>query len=659
LVAALAALSTAGASAFSSAPGGWFVAAGLALVPALLIAGVLWVPLRRIGTRIRRAQISGRWAVGLVLFRDLGAIGLFEVCDRVADAPDGPHAVLGHGLVLLAAAGLAARVVSALPALSGVRVTLPVWLALFTLSGAVEIAIADAITLPREHLVLHELVFAAALTGSIAGWLWLLQARPSWRRPAAVACLVGFAACALAFLRAPAPWPAIMATHSPHQRLISLARKVLDRDGDGFSAVLGGGDCDDDDPAAFPLSTIGRDCLGWMGAAPPATRAPELHAELARPVDPPGPPSTVVLVTIDAFRCGFGVREPAPLRDACPSLTHLAHEGRARLDAHANFPVTARSITALHTGDLYANPARPVPRPSQLGPFYAAHGFSTVAVVTHPYELADPSMHHAFQTLDESLAPAATRRSGVTAERVTDRVLEHLAEAHGPTFVWAHYFDPHAPYVRNDGDLFTDDDVATYALEVRRTDAAIARLAAALARRPDAARTILFVTADHGEAFGEHGIGHHGHDLHDEVMRVPMIAWTAGGAHDALGDAHMPTSTIDVAGWLERLVDGAAAPLPPIGPVFARIPAEGDGQLAVIADGQKLIYHRALNFLELYDLVHDPDERHDLAALEPAAVMQLGRTLAPFVRSLAERKQRDLRLLEVAHAQAPPAVRGR
>jgi arylsulfatase A-like enzyme len=35
--------------------------------------------------------------------------------------------------------------------------------------------------------------------------------------------------------------------------------------------------------------------------------------------------------------------------------------------------------------------------------------------------------------------------------------------------------------------------------------------------------TILCVTADHGEAFGEHGILGHGRQLYDELVRVPLV----------------------------------------------------------------------------------------------------------------------------------------
>src|SRR5690606_38857993 len=54
-------------------------------------------------------------------------------------------------------------------------------------------------------------------------------------------------------------------------------------------------------------------------------------------------PRLVLLVTIDAFRCGFGQMDRPELRDACPELTRLLGESRYRLDAHATSPSTLAS----------------------------------------------------------------------------------------------------------------------------------------------------------------------------------------------------------------------------------------------------------------------------------------------------------------------------
>jgi hypothetical protein len=621
-----------------SAPGGSFVVTLLLLLPASLTVALLCRPVEALGRRLARLRISAGLAVALSIVRDASVMGLYVAYERIADSPTGPHALVIQGCGLLGAIAVAAAVRQRLA--RRFQVNLQLWSGTFLIGAAIEVGIVDALMFPGEHIVFHHVLFTASLLAFAVGWLLVTPLFQVARWPLAVAISLCLAISGWSFGRSADHWSKLMATHASHQRVVSLARLLLDRDGDGYSAVLGGGDCDDGDPKAYPLSTKGHDCLGWLPSA-----APTMPVERAS--TPTEPPTTIVLVTIDAFRCGFGAG-PSPLAQACPVLSRLANEGWSRLDAHANFPVTARSMTALHTGDLYANPERAVPRPSRLAAFFSQHGFATTAILTHPYALVDRDVRNAFDTVDERLVRAASDPSGVTAERVTDSVLTALAGSSGPALVWAHYFDPHAPYVVRDGDVFDGNDESAYALEVRRTDAAIGRLAAALSRRADAGRVLLFVTADHGEAFGEHGLRHHGHDLHEEVLRVPMIAWTAGPDHRALGSPAMPASTVQIAAYLEQSITGA--PLVEDATVFARIPTEDDGQMALISDGMKLIVHRKLNFVELYDLSRDPDEQVDLASARPDEVARLGHRLAGFAYELHGRKQRDLNLL--AHSGA-------
>lgn len=64
---------------------------------------------------------------------------------------------------------------------------------------------------------------------------------------------------------------------------------------------------------------------------------------------------------------------------------------------------------------------------------------------------------------------------------------------------------------------------AAYAEGLRWVDRGVADAVAALAERGLLENTLLVVTADHGEAFGEHGTVGHGHHLHDELVRVPLV----------------------------------------------------------------------------------------------------------------------------------------
>jgi arylsulfatase A-like enzyme len=59
-------------------------------------------------------------------------------------------------------------------------------------------------------------------------------------------------------------------------------------------------------------------------------------------------------------------------------------------------------------------------------------------------------------------------------------------------------------------------------------DAQIGQLVHTLESTPEGKNTIFLITADHGEAFGEHGAYQHGNDLHREEIHIPLIAYGAG-----------------------------------------------------------------------------------------------------------------------------------
>ena len=78
-----------------------------------------------------------------------------------------------------------------------------------------------------------------------------------------------------------------------------------------------------------------------------------------------------------------------------------------------------------------------------------------------------------------------------------------------------------------------------YDTEIRSVDAALGGLVADLKAAGLYDRTLLIVTSDHGEEFGEHGkMGWHSHTLHDELLRVPLVvkfpgSWRAGATMGA------------------------------------------------------------------------------------------------------------------------------
>src|SRR6185503_15668636 len=85
------------------------------------------------------------------------------------------------------------------------------------------------------------------------------------------------------------------------------------------------------------------------------------------------------------------------------------------------------------------------------------------------------------------------------------------------------------PYVARDGVSPDAPPLARYDSEVAYTDREIGRLLDGLGKlaRP----TLVVITADHGEEFGEHGGAYHGSSVYEEQVRVPLVFWsTVAGA---------------------------------------------------------------------------------------------------------------------------------
>jgi arylsulfatase A-like enzyme len=134
--------------------------------------------------------------------------------------------------------------------------------------------------------------------------------------------------------------------------------------------------------------------------------------------------------------------------------------------------------------------------------------------------------------------------------------------------------------------------------------------------------TIVIVTGDHGEAFGDpHHTWGHGFRLYDEGIRVPFMIWSpvlfpAGGRVDTVG-SHVdinPTITDllglpPAASWEGRSV--FARDRPPRAYFYA---ANDDYLLGLREGSFKYIYNVTRGRDELYDLSRDPDERTNIAS---------------------------------------------
>jgi arylsulfatase A-like enzyme len=243
--------------------------------------------------------------------------------------------------------------------------------------------------------------------------------------------------------------------------------------------------------------------------------------------------------------------------------------------------------------------------------------------------------------------------------RVVDAALAWLAEPHdGPVFAYLHLMSPHHPYdppapfdrfvpdrshppVRNHprksydpfergeplGAAALADMLARYDGDVLHADAEIGRLLAGLDRLGLGSRTLVVVTADHGEEFFDHENWGHGQSVYDELVRVPLLVRWPGHV-PAGGRVAFPVRHLDV---LPSIL--AAAGLPPAPAAAGRdvlgaaggepgpeAPAElvyrtGTARMLVSARGERKVVdlrrgaeRRTLQF----DLTVDPRERRPI-----------------------------------------------
>src|SRR6185503_12830858 len=120
-----------------------------------------------------------------------------------------------------------------------------------------------------------------------------------------------------------------------------------------------------------------------------------------------------------------------------------------------------------------------------------------------------------------------------------------LERAAKPWFAWIHLFDPHAPY-RPPAPFDTQYAGRPYYGEVAATDAALAPLFDDLRSGPP---TLVILTADHGEALGDHGEQAHGLFAYESTLRVPLIISELGGAagRDRGGEvSSVPARHVDI-----------------------------------------------------------------------------------------------------------------
>ncbi|MCL5005008.1 MAG: sulfatase-like hydrolase/transferase [Acidobacteria bacterium] len=303
-------------------------------------------------------------------------------------------------------------------------------------------------------------------------------------------------------------------------------------------------------------------------------------AEAATP--PPAGSPNIILITLDTVRAdhlsAYGYSRPTT-----PHLDRFAQQGVLFENAIAATSWTLASHASIFTGLLPhqhgADWTVPLPRgPHTLAEILGSRGYETAGFTSNlrycdkgwgiargfeAYEdSSDSFRHNLAQTfLGEALIQPLyqdwcrydlfDRRNAQELNASIFHWFRHRSKR--PYFLFINYFDAHDPYLTSGSynhrfgkipiSLLRRVHLASYlsntpqrlspseqAAEISAYDNCLAylddhvgRLSQFLRQSPGWQNTIVIITSDHGEAFGEHGYYGHGYDLYREVLHVPLI----------------------------------------------------------------------------------------------------------------------------------------
>ena len=289
-------------------------------------------------------------------------------------------------------------------------------------------------------------------------------------------------------------------------------------------------------------------------------------------------------------------------------------------------------------------------------------GYRTACFSSTPNNSPSRNFHQGYDEFHEIWRKKSNRRDRVP-HLLSQEVVRWLSTYgdSAPLHLQLHYVPPHGPYTPAPRfDVFSDPDydggcdgesttlwaindrriqptetdlrqiVALYDGNLRAADDAVNMVLTALQRRSRWRQTVVLITADHGEAFFEHGMMAHSSTVYGEMLHVPFILRVPPSLRSDRIDTARLVSLADIVPTLLGTAD-----LRPDGSVegidLLRVsdPTSRGGRFLVTRNGNQLplLGFRSLGRSailtstghgELYDLADDPGEAADLYLEDPA-----------------------------------------
>jgi arylsulfatase A-like enzyme len=373
--------------------------------------------------------------------------------------------------------------------------------------------------------------------------------------------------------------------------------------------------------------------------------------------------SSVVLITVDTLRArNLGAYGYA--RDTSPHIDLLAAEGAVFEHAYSSSSWTVPSLASLLTSRhprqhqvVLARSSLPEDLPI-LPDLLKQAGYDTAVFIQSAYPLLTMGFARGFDLLEK---PAVFK---------TPQILEWIRKHRDrPFFLWVHYSEPHTPYAPSPryDTMFIPESVndhpqmkgywkpdecqkqydqnpdaarlrmGFYDERIRESDDKIGMILRELDTLDLTRRTLVVLTADHGEEFFEHRGCDHGQTLYDEVLHIPLLLRHPSLVPPATRVAQQ-VRMVDVA---PTVLDALDLPVPAsfVGrsllPLTRRAGVDRPVLGGFLSNSERagLIRHHGFKYVwspnrgalrqnrpadteEFYDLDADPGEQHNLAGTD-------------------------------------------
>lgn len=374
-----------------------------------------------------------------------------------------------------------------------------------------------------------------------------------------------------------------------------------------------------------------------------ATTAPSASAVAVADAAAPAPPKqawNVLVLSVDSLRADMPwAGYPRPI---APRLTELEAQSVSYTHAYAVSSYTSMSLGGFLGGKLpsgmkrsgfffgkYADENVMFPEVLQ------AHGIRTISAHAHGY-FKGAGFEQGFDHYE--IVPNIVFKNE-TDPNVTSPEHEAIAEKQlsDPEletkrfFAWYHFLDPHDMYMGHEKDgipSYGPKARDKYDGEVTYTDRYLGKLLDFVASKSWGKRTVVIVTADHGEAFGEHGQFVHGFELWQNLVHVPLFVRIPGVAPRRIetnrSDVDLAPTILDLldvtdgreplalegTSLVPELVGGDA----PERDVILDLPmtSDSDQRRALVHGHLKIIAFGKEKTLKLFDLDADPEEKNPI-----------------------------------------------